>query len=61
MGNQVANLNLTQVNEPKIIENRVYRKILGSAHGTILEIMRGDIGALFMVMMIYFNLLFIKQ
>ena len=46
MGNQVANLNLTQVNEPKIIENRVYRKILGSAHGTIQEIMRGDIGAL---------------
>ena len=62
MGNQVANLNLTQVNEPKIIENRVYRKILGSTHGTILEIMRGDIGALLMENKIIENkILFVKN
>ena len=36
------------MNELKIIENRVFKKILGSTHGTILEIMRGDIGALLM-------------
>ena len=42
MENQVANLNLVQVNELQIIENEVYRKILGAAHGTVLETMRGD-------------------
>ena len=45
MENQVANLNLTQVNELQTIENGVYRKILGAAHGTMLETIRGDIVA----------------
>ena len=45
MGNQVANLNLTQVNKLQTIENVVYRKIQGVEHGTVLETMRGDIGA----------------
>ena len=31
MENQIANLNLTQVNELQTIENGVYRKILGVA------------------------------
>ena len=44
MGNQVANLNLTQVNELRTIENGVFRIILGATHCTVLETMRGDIG-----------------
>ena len=44
MENQVANLNLTHVNKLHIIENGVYRRILGVAHDTVLETMRGDIG-----------------
>ena len=55
MGNQVANLNLTQVNELQTIENGVYRKILGAAHGTVLETMRGDIGVSLMVSRIMEN------
>ena len=44
MGYQVANLNLTPVNELQTIENGAYKKILGAAHGTVLETKRGDIG-----------------
>ena len=62
MGNQVANLNLTQVNELQTIENGVYRKILGAAHGTVLETMRGDIGASLMESRIMENkILFVKN
>ena len=34
-----------QLNELQTIETGVYRKLLGAAHGTVLETMRGDIGA----------------
>merc|ERR1712215_327714 len=62
MENQVANLNLTQVNELQTIENGVYRKILGAAHGTVLETMRGDIGASLMESRIMENkILFVKN
>merc|ERR1711874_387796 len=45
MGNQVANFNKTQINELQTTENGVYRKILGGVPGTVLETVRGDIGA----------------
>ena len=62
MGNQVANLNLTQVNEPQILENGVYRKILGAAHGTVLKTVKGDIGASLMESRIMENkILFVKN
>ena len=62
MGYQVANLNLTPVNELQIIENGVYRKILGAAHGTVLETMRDDIGASLMESRIMENkILFVKN
>merc|ERR1712215_86149 len=61
-GNQVAKLNLTKVNELQAIENWVYRKILGAAHGTVLETMRGDIGASLMECRIMENkIIFIKN
>merc|ERR1712121_480659 len=62
MENQVANLNLVQVNELQIIENGVYRKKLGAAHGTVLETIRGDIGASLMESRIMENkILFVKN
>ena len=45
MGNQAANFSQTQINQLQTIENGVYRKILGGAHNTVLETIRGDIGA----------------
>merc|ERR1712121_584200 len=45
MGNQAANSSQTQINQLQTIENGVYRKILGGAHYTVLETIRGDIGA----------------
>ena len=51
-----------QVNELQIIENGVYRKMLGAAHGTVLETIRGDIGASLMESKIMENkILFVKN
>ena len=62
MGNQVANFNLIQVNELQTIENGVFRKLLGSAHGTVLETMRGDIETSLMESRIMENkILFVKN
>ena len=62
MGNQVTNLNLTQVEKLQTIENGVYRKILGGAPGTVLETLRGDIGASLMESRIMENkILFAKN
>ena len=61
MGNQVTNLNLTQVEKLQTIENGVYRKILG-ASGTVLETLRGNIGASLMESRIMENkILFAKN
>ena len=62
MGNQAANLSQTQINKLQIIENGVYRKILGGAHSTVLETIRGDIGASLMESRIMENkILFFKK
>ena len=56
MRKQVANLNLTQVNEIQTIENGLYKKKkLGAANGTVLETMRGYIGASLMESIIMEN------
>merc|ERR1711874_1235 len=62
MGNQVANFNKTQINELQTTENGVYRKILGGVPGTVLETVRGDIGASLMESRIMENkILFLKS
>ena len=62
MGNQVTNLNKTQIKELQTIENGVYRKILGGVPGTVLETVRGDIGASLMESRIMENkILFLKS
>ena len=62
MGNQAANLSQTQINKLQTIENGVYRKILGGAHSTVLETIRGDIGASLMESRIMENkILFVKN
>merc|ERR1712002_845454 len=62
MGNQAANFSQTQINQLQTIENRVYRKVLGGAHNTVLETIRGDIGASLMECRIMENkILFVKN
>ena len=45
MGNHVANLNLTQVTEIQTIKKWSIQKTTRSSNGTVLEAMRGVIGA----------------
>merc|ERR1711909_47892 len=62
MGNQVVNFTKTQIEGLQVTENGVYGKILGRVPGTVLETMRGDIGASLMVSRIMENkILFLKN
>ena len=62
MGNQVVNFTKTQIGELQITENSVYRKILGGAPKTVVETLRGDIGASLMESRIMENkILFLKS
>ena len=59
---EAANLSQAQINRLQKIENGVYRKILGGAHNTVLETIRGDIGASLMESRIMENkILFVKN
>ena len=58
----MINLSKTQIKELQTIENGVYRKILGGVPGTVLETVRGDIGASLMESRIMENkMLFLKN
>ena len=62
MGNQVVNFTKTQIGELQATENGVYRKILGGAPKTVVETLRGDIGASLMESRIMENkILFLKS
>ena len=62
MGNQVVVFNQEEVESLQVIENGVYRKILGGTRDTVLETLRGEIGSSLMSSRIMENkILFMKN